>query len=224
MTEPLWISFSVGLASVLLSLPFAVATVWVLERTRWWGRGLLRVAVMLPLVLPPAVTGYLLLWVFSPRRPLGAALAALGIPVAFQWLGAVVAAAVVGFPLLVLGIGLAMKAIDPRLETMSLSLGRSAWETFWRITFPLALPGVLSGCVLALARGLGEFGATIVLAGRIPGETETLSLAIYAYLEDPAAGSEVALLVGISVTIAVAAVAGAGWLDQRHRQRLELEP
>jgi molybdate transport system permease protein len=195
---------------------------WILERTRWPGRGALHVLVMLPLVLPPVVTGYVLLKVFSPKGGLGAALDGWGLPVAFHWLGAVVAAAVVGFPLLVLSVTLAMKAVDPRMEVVSRSLGRSSWSTFWRVTMPLAWPGVLAGSVLTFARGLGEFGATIILAGRIEGETETIPLAIYSAMEAPGGEDRIKILVVASLILCVAAVFGARALDAWHRRRLEL--
>ena len=144
------LSLVVGLAATLISLPPAVLVAWFLERTHAPGRGFVQTLVMLPLVLPPVVLGYLLLKFFSPRGVIGAALSGLGMPVAFHWLGAVVAAAVVGFPLFVLSISLAMKAVDPRLERMSRSLGRSRWDTFWRVTLPLSWPGLRSA-----ARDLG---------------------------------------------------------------------
>lgn len=214
MTDPIRISLTVGLAATLLSLPPAILVAWVLERTRAPGRGLLHTLVLMPLVLPPVVVGYLLLRLFSPRGPLGA------LPVAFHWTGAVVAAAVVGFPLLVLMTGLAMKSVDPRLEIASRVLGRSRWQTFWRVTVPLSWPGILAGAALAFARGLGEFGATIVLAGRIPGETETIPLAIYARLESPAA--DIGGLVAASLVLCLVCVLASRALDRRHRARLEL--
>ena len=178
---------------------------------------------MLPLVLPPVVLGYLLLKVFSPRGVVGQGLADLGMPVAFHWLGAVVAAAVVGFPLFVLMISLAMKSVDPRLERMSRSLGRSRWSTFRRVTLPLSWPGILSGAAISFARGLGEFGATIVLAGRIPGETETIPLAIYAELDSPGGESRIVGLVIASIVLCLAGVLVARLLDRWHRRRLELD-
>jgi len=220
---PVTLSLLVALTATLISLPFAVASAWFLERTQSVGRGLFQTAVMLPLVLPPVVVGYLLLKVFSPRGPLGRALEGAGVPVAFHWLGAVAAAAVVGFPLLVMMSGLAMKAIDLRLETMSRALGRSRWQTFWRITLPLSWPGILSGTALAFARGLGEFGATIVLAGRIPGETETIPLKIYAELDAPGGEARVAGLVIISVLICFLCVLGARALDTWYHRQLELD-
>src|SRR6185503_2972311 len=160
---------------------------------------------------------------FSPKNSgIGRMLEAWGMPVAFEWLGAVVAAAVVGFPLLVLSVSLAMKAVDPRMEVVSRSLGRSRWATFWRVTLPLAWPGILAGSVLAFARGLGEFGATIILAGRIEGQTETIPLAVYAALDAPGGEERIGMLIGASVAICLACVFAARALDNWHRRRLEL--
>lgn len=222
MTGHLWLSFTIGALAVLISLPFAVALAWLFERRQFWGRDVLQTLVMLPLVLPPAVTGILLLWVFSPKYALGKLLTAAGMPVAFHWFGAVVAAAVVGFPLLVMNIGLAIKAIDPRFEMISRSLGHSAWRTFWKVTFPLATPGILAGIVLSFARGLGEFGATIVLAGRIPGETDTLSLAIYAYLDAPGHEREIFVLTLLSVLLGLGAVVMSRALERYYHRRLDV--
>ncbi len=220
--SPFALSLSVGLVATLVSLPPGVAVAWFLERSRSRWRSLVQTLVMLPLVMPPVVTGYLLLLIFSRRGPLGRVLEAIGLPVAFHWLGAVVAAAVVGFPLLVLSVTLAMKGIDPRLETIARSLGRSRWQTFWRVTLPLTWPGILSGAALAFGRGLGEFGATIVLAGRIPGRTETIPLAIYARLDAPGGETRVIGLLVASVALCVACVVLARRLDDTHRRRLEL--
>lgn len=220
--SPILLSLTVGLTATAISLPPGILISWVLERTRWPGRGLLHAFVLLPLVLPPVVTGYLLLKLFSPMGGVGRALEGWGIPVAFHWLGAVVAAAVVGFPLLVLSVTLAMKAIDPRMEIVSRSLGRSRWTTFWRVTLPLSWPGILAGSVLSFARGLGEFGATIILAGRIEGETETIPLAVYAAMEAPGGEERIQALVAASFVICVAAVVAARALDAWHRRRLEL--
>ncbi len=214
--SPVALSVLVGLSATLLSLPAAVAVSWILERGRVPGRGLLHAVVLLPLALPPVVTGYLLLKLFSPRHGLLGSL-----PVAFHWMGAVVAAAVVGFPLFVISITLAIKAIDPRLERVSRTLGRGATDTFLRVTLPLAWPGILAGAVLSFARGLGEFGATIVLAGRIPGETETIPLAVYAALDRPD-GDPTGLVIA-ACAIAFASVVVVRLLDQRFRRRLELD-
>jgi molybdate transport system permease protein len=221
--SPILLSLTVGLTATAISLPPGVFIAWILERTRFPGKGILHAFVLLPLVLPPVVTGYLLLTLFSPRNSeLGRLLASWGMPVAFQWLGAVVAAAVVGFPLLVLSVTLAMKAIDPRMETVSRSLGRSRWSTFWRVTIPLAWPGILAGSVLSFARGLGEFGATIILAGRRPDVTETIPLAIYSALETPGEEERVRFLILASLVICLAAVIATRALDSWHRRRLEL--
>jgi molybdate transport system permease protein len=219
--SPVVISLSVGLAATVLSLPLAVATAFYLARSsRGIGRSVVQTAVMLPLVLPPVVVGFLLLRLFSPRGGLGRVLETVGAPVAFHWLGAVVAAAVVGFPLFVISIIIALHAVDPRLETVSRTLGRSPLATFFRVTLPLAWPGILAGATISFARGLGEFGATIVLAGRIPGETETIPLAIYAELDAPGGEARVLSLVVASIAIGVAAVVASRALDGWHRRRL----
>lgn len=221
--SPILLSLTVGLTATAISLPPGILVAWILERTRFPGKWLLHGLVLLPLVLPPVVTGYVLLQVFSPKNsPLGRLLEKGGMPVAFEWLGAVVAAAVVGFPLLVLSVTLAMKAVDPRMETVSRSLGRTPWATFWRVTLPLAWPGVLAGAVLSFARGLGEFGATIILAGRQPDVTETIPLAIYSALEAPGGEGRVRILVLASLVLCLACVVAARWLDAWHRARLEL--
>jgi len=221
--ESVWISLQVGAAATLLSLPAAIVVAWFLERSRMPGRQVVQTLVWLPLVLPPVVTGYLLLKAFSPRGALGQVLDGLAMPVAFHWLGAVTAAAVVGFPLFVMMIVLAMKAVDPRLEIISCSLGRSPWQTFWRVTLPLCWPGILVGAAISFARGLGEFGATIVLAGRIPGETETIPLRIYAELDAPGGEHRITGLVMVSIALCVLAVIAARALDVWYRRRLELE-
>ncbi len=178
---------------------------------------------MMPLVLPPVVVGYLLLRVFSPRGTLGRALEIFGMPVAFHWLGAVAAAAVVGFPLFVMMSALAMKGVDLRLERISRSLGRGAGATFWRVTLPLSWPGILGGALIAFARGLGEFGATIILAGRIPGETQTIPLAIYAELDSPGGEERIWRLILVSVGICFLSVLAARRLDRWHVRRLEMD-
>jgi len=217
------LSLWIGALATLLSLPFALLVAVPLARSKKPWATLLQTVVWLPLVLPPAVTGYLLLSLLGPRRPLGSALRALGITVAFDRAGAVVAAAVVGFPLLVMFIVLALRSIDPRLEIVSRSCGRGPVFTLLRVTLPLAWPGILAGAVLSFARALGEFGATIVLAGLIPGRTDTISLAIYDLLAQPRREGEITKLVLASVGIAIASVALAQALDRRHRRRLEME-
>ncbi len=223
MMSPVQLSLLVGLSATLLALPPALAVAWVLERTQWRGRGVLHGLVLMPLVLPPVVTGYLLLAVFSPRAPVGAALASLGLPVAFHLAGAVLAAAVVGFPLLVMLVARAYRSVDPRLELVSRSLGQTPLQTWWRVTLPLAWPGVVAGALLAFARALGEFGATIVLAGHVPGETGTIPLEVLALLDVPGAEGDVAWLCGIAVLLGAFSVAAYRLLDTRHRRRMELD-
>lgn len=223
MSDAVWLSISVAAAGTALSLPPAVLVAWYLERSKLPGRGLVHALVMMPLVLPPVVVGYVLLLAFSPRRWLGRTLAAIGVPVAFHWSGAVLASAIVGFPLFVMTIGLALKSVDPRLELASRCLGRSAWSSFWRITVPLSWPGILAGATIAFARGLGEFGATIVFAGRIAGQTDTLALRIYGELDAVGGEARVVPLVLASIVLAIAAVALARGLDAHHRRRLELD-
>jgi molybdate transport system permease protein len=217
------LSLAIGAVATLLSLPVALLVAVPLSRSRRLWATILQTVVWLPLVLPPAVVGYLLLSLLGPRRPLGSALNAVGITLAFSRAGAIVAAAVVGFPLLVMFIVLALRSIDPRLAIVSRSCGRGPFATFLRVTLPLAWPGILAGAVLAFARALGEFGATIVLAGHIHGETDTISLAIYDLLPQPGREGEIRSLVLASVGIAVASVVLAQALDRRHRRRLETE-
>ncbi|MFN0060884.1 MAG: molybdate ABC transporter permease subunit [Planctomycetota bacterium] len=219
----IWLSLSVGFCATLVNLAPATALAWIIERSRLPGRATLQTLILLPLVLPPVVIGYALLKLFSPRGFLGAALADIGFPVAFHWLGAVVAAAVVGLPLFVLTIALAFKSVDPRLELMSRTLGRTRWQTFWCVLLPLAWPGILAGAIISFARGLGEFGATIILAGRIPGETETIPLQIYAELDAPGGESRIVWLVAAALGICLVCVFLARALDRRHLLRLELD-
>jgi len=212
------LSLRVALLAVAVSLLPGIAMGWLLARWQHPLRPLLHGLVMLPLVLPPVVTGYLLLLLFGRSRPLGEAWHALtGGHVAYTTGACVIAAAVVGFPLLVEAIRLSVLAVDRRLEDVARSLGRGPGYTFARVTLPLALPGVTAGAVLAFARALGEFGATIVLAGNVPGETRTIPLAVYTLLH-VRGGEEAALrLVAVSVALALAALLGSFWLSARTR-------
>jgi molybdate transport system permease protein len=214
------LSFQVSLCAVLVSLPAAVLIGYVLARWQSRSKWLLEVLVNLPLVLPPVVTGYLLFICFLPRGPLGRVLEAwFGLRIVFSWWGAAVAAAVVSFPLMVRAIRLAFQAVDPRLEMAARSLGAGRLDAFWTVTLPLARSGVLAGCVLAFARSLGEFGATIMVAGNIVGETQTLPLAIFSYSNRPGAESEVWRLAAISVALAAAALLASEWLERRQTSR-----
>ena len=211
------LSFQVGLCAVLAILPLAIGVGYLLARWQSPHKWLLEVLVNLPLVLPPVVTGYLLLIIFAPRGPLGSALENwLGVRIVFTWLGAAIAAAVMSFPLMVRAIRLAFQAVDPRLEMAARSLGASRLDAFLSVALPLARSGVLAGCVLAFARGLGEFGATIMVAGNIVGETQTLPLAIFSDFNLPGAEVEVARLAGISIALAAGALLVSEWLERRH--------
>jgi molybdate transport system permease protein len=207
--QALALSLRVGLLSVIASLPFALALAWWLSRRCFPGRLLLEAVLFLPLILPPVVTGYTLLALFGPHGPLGEALGALGIVVAFRWTGAVIAAAVMGFPLLVLSIRAAFDGVDRRLEAAAETLGAGAWRRFMTITLPLSSRGIAAGCVLAFARAFGEFGATISFVANIPGETRTLPIAIYELLNVPGGMPGVHRLAFVSLFVAFAAAAGA---------------
>jgi molybdate transport system permease protein len=214
------LSFRVSLCAVLASLPPAIAAGYLLARWQSRGKWLLELAVNLPLVLPPVVTGYLLLMLFAPRGPLGGALEnALGVRIVFSWMGAAIAAAVVSFPLMVRAIRLAFQAVDPRLEMAARSLGAGRFGAFFSVTLPLARSGVLAGCVLAFARSLGEFGATIMVAGNIVGETQTIPLAIFSDW-NRGADAQVWRLVTISIGLAAAALVASEWLERRHAARV----
>jgi molybdate transport system permease protein len=214
------LSIRVAGLAVASSLVPGVLLGWLLARWQHPLRALLHGALMLPLVLPPVVTGYLLLWLLGRSRPAGRAWYALtGSPIAYTTAACVIAAAVVGFPLLVEGVRLSVLGVDPRLEQASRSLGRGPFVTFGRITLPLALPGLLAGAVLGFARALGEFGATIVLAGNIEGETRTIPLAVYTLLNVRGGEAAAARLVAVSVGLAFAALLGSFWLAGRQDRR-----
>lgn len=217
------LSAQVALATVLLGAPPALLFGWLLARGNLPGKWLLSSLLMVPMVLPPVVTGFLLLDVLGPGAPLGGLLADLGIRVAFAPLGAVVAAAAVSMPLYVLAVRGAFEAIDARYEGLSYSLGVGRMATFRRITLPLALPGFAAGAVLTFARALGEFGATVVLAGNIEGETRTIALAIYTLLESPNGMDAARLLTWLSVALSLTALIGYEWFSRWQRGRLEVD-
>lgn len=212
-----------AVATLLLAVP-GIALGWLLARRRFPGRAALEAAIHLPLVLPPVVTGYLLLLALGRASPLGRLLAELGLAVPFTWLGAVAAAAVVALPLLVRSVRLAIELGDRRLEEASLTLGAGPLRTFGAVTLPLAAPGVVAGLVLAFARAFGEFGATITLAGSIPGATRTLPLAIHAALQTPGGDAVAWRLTVVAVAVAVVAMAVAELAARRMARRLERAP
>ncbi len=216
-TAALALSLRVAAISVIVSLPFALALAWLLSRKRVPGRALIEALLFLPLTLPPVVTGYALLVLFGRNGAIGQWLAAAGIVFAFRWTGAVLAAAVMGFPLLVLSIRVAFDNVDRRLERAAETLGAGAWRRFFTIVLPLSSGGILAGCVLAFARAFGEFGATISFVSNIPGETRTLPIAIYELMSVPGgeAGVQrltvVAFVVALAATLIAALLGGALW-------------
>lgn len=211
------LSIWVSVVAVIISLPFGVALAWLLARKRFLGKTLVEVLVNLPLVMPPVVTGYLLLVLFGRRGGLGQWLdQRLGIQIIFDWKGAAIASAVMAFPLMVRAIRISLASIDPRLEQAARTLGAGRLDTFFTVTLPLARRGIIAGCVLAFARSIGEFGATIMIAGSIPGRTRTIPLEIYALLESPGGGDQVAGLIVISILIAAAALVVGEILERKH--------
>jgi molybdate transport system permease protein len=214
------LSLKVAVWATILSLPPGIAVALALARGRFWGRGALNVIVHLPLVMPPVVVGYLLLLTFSPVAPVGQALASLGIVFAFRWTGAALAAAVMGFPLMVRAIRLAIEAVDPRLEQAAATLGASRLRVFATVTLPLILPGVLAGAVLAFAKAMGEFGATITFVSNIPGETRTMPSAIYAFLQQPGGDGAAVRLVLVSIGVATAALIASEALARSMARRV----
>ena len=200
------LSLRVAFWATLASLPLGVLTAYALARWRFPGRQLLNGLVHLPLILPPVATGYLLLLAFGTRGPLGSLLQEVGIVFAFRWTGAALAAAVMAFPLMVRAIRLSIEAVDPRLEQASATLGASGPWVFATVTLPLVLPGILAGAILAFAKAMGEFGATITFVSNIPGQTQTLPTAIYAFLQVPGGEASALRLVAIAVAVSMAAL------------------
>jgi len=215
------LSLRVAAASTLVALPFGIAIAMLLARKDFWGKALLDAIVHLPLVMPPVVTGYLLLISFGRRAPIGAFLADhFGIVFSFRWTGAALACGVMAFPLMVRAIRLSIEAIDRRLEDAAATLGANPIWTFVTVTLPLALPGVIAGMMLAFARALGEFGATITFVSNIPGETQTISAAIYTLTQVPGGDADALKLVIVSIIISFAALLASEWFARRAAARL----
>lgn len=210
-----WLSLKIAGVAVLATLPIAFGCAWLLARRRFPGRIVLDALVHLPLVLPPVVTGWMLLLAFGANGPVGRLLAEFGMTVMFRWTGAAIAVGIMALPLMVRAIRLSLEAVDPRLEGAARTLGAGPWRTFFTITLPLATPGVLAGAVLGFARSIGEFGATITFVSNIPGETETLPLAIYAALQVPGSDGMVVKLAAISVALALGALIASELLARR---------
>jgi len=215
------LSLRIATVATAVSLPFGIAIAVLLARKQFWGKTLVDAIVYLPLVLPPVVTGYLLLILLGRRAPVGAFLADhFGIVFAFRWTGAVISCGVMAFPLMVRAIRLSVEAIDRRLEDAASTLGANSFWKFVTITLPLALPGVIAGAMLAFARALGEFGATITFVSNIPGETQTISAAIYTLTQVPGGDAAAMQLVIVSIAISLAALVASEWLARRATARL----
>jgi molybdate transport system permease protein len=219
--EAVRLSLRVAFWAMVGSLPFGVITAIVLARGRFWGKTLLDGIVHLPLVMPPVVTGYLLLLLFGRQGPLGRFLdECCGVVFAFRWTGAALASAVMGFPLLVRAIRLSLEAVDRRLEEAASTLGARKLFVFALVTLPLMAPGIVAGMVLSFARSLGEFGATITFVSNIPGETRTIASAIYTLTQTPGGDVEALRLTLISVTLSLVALLAADLLARRMGRRL----
>jgi len=214
--EIVLLSLKVSSVAILAMLPFAFAIAWLLARKNFAGKLLLDAIVHLPLVLPPVVTGWLLLLAFGTNGPLGRLLSALfGVSLLFRWTGAALAAAIMALPLMVRAMRLSLETVDRRLENAARTLGAGPWRTFLSVTLPLALPGVLAAMVLGFARSIGEFGATITFVSNIPGETRTLPLAIYTALQVPGSEAAVTRLAIISVLLSLGALLASELLVRR---------
>jgi len=218
--EALRLSLWVACWATVIAIPLALWVAWILARKSFWGKSFVNALVHLPLVLPPVVTGYLLLGLFGRNAPLGAALDTLGVTLAFHWTGAVLAAVIMGFPLMVRAMRLAIEAVDPRLEEAALTLGAPRRAVFQRVTLPLIAPGILAGAVMGFAKAMGEFGATITFVANIPGQTQTLPSAIWAALQIPGAENRAGVMVLMACVVAIAAVLAAEALAQRVAQRI----
>jgi molybdate transport system permease protein len=218
------LSLRVAVVSTLVALPFGIAIAHLLARKRFWGKPVLDAIVLLPLVLPPVVTGYILLITFGRRAPVGAFLADhLGLVFSFRWTGAALAAGVMAFPLMVRAIRLSIEAVDRRLEDAAATLGANRFWIFATITLPLTLPGIIAGMMLAFARALGEFGATITFVSNIPGETQTISAAIYTLTQVPGGDAAALRLAGVAICISFAALLAAEFFARRAQRRLHGE-
>lgn len=218
--EALRLSLWVAVFATLIAVPLALRVAWLLARRNFWGKPLLNALVHLPLVLPPVVTGYLLLIAFGRSAPLGQALESIGLTLAFHWTGAVLAAIVMSFPLMVRAIWLAIEAVDPGLEQAAETLGASRLSIFARVTLPLIYPGILAGAVMGFAKAMGEFGATITFVANIPGQTQTLPSAIWTALQIPGGEGKAIAMVIMASVVALGAVVLSETLSRRVAARI----
>jgi molybdate transport system permease protein len=215
------LSLRISVVATVFALPFGIAIGWLLARKKFWGKTLVDGIVHLPLVLPPVVTGYLLLISFGRRGPIGAFLYDyLGIVLSFRWTGAALSCGVMGFPLMIRPIRLSLEAIDQRLEDAASTLGASHALVFLTVTLPLALPGVIAGLILCFARALGEFGATITFVSNIPGETQTISAAIYTLTQVPGGDAAAGRLVLVAIALSLTALIASEWFARRAAIRI----
>ncbi|APZ52021.1 molybdate ABC transporter permease subunit [Salipiger abyssi] len=214
------LSLRVALWATLAALPLGIFIAFALARWEFPGKQLLNGLVHLPLILPPVVTGYMLLLTFGTRGPIGAPLKEIGIVFAFRWSGAALAAGIMAFPLMVRAIRLSIEAVDPKLEQAGATLGASRLWVFATVTLPLILPGILAGAILAFAKAMGEFGATITFVSNIPGQTQTLPSAIYAFLQVPGGEASALRLVVVSVAIAMTALMLSEILSRKIAKRV----
>ncbi|MFM8746454.1 MAG: molybdate ABC transporter permease subunit [Aestuariivirga sp.] len=214
------LSLKVATVAMIASLPVALAVAWLLARREFWGKSLLNGLVHMPLVMPPVVTGYLLLLAFGARGPIGSFLAEFGIVFAFRWTGAALACAVMAFPLMVRAIRLSIESVDRKLEAAAGTLGASPAWVVLTVTLPLILPGIIAGMILCFAKAMGEFGATITFVSNIPGETQTLPSAIYSLTQVPGGDAGALRLTAISVAISLAALIVSEFLARRAGQRI----
>jgi molybdate transport system permease protein len=216
----IWLSLRIAVVATIASLPFGVFTAYALARWRFPGKTIVNGLVHLPLVLPPVVTGFLLLILLGRKGVFGAFLADIGIVLSFRWTGAAVACAVMGFPLMVRAMRLSFEAIDQRLELASGTLGASRIWTFFLVSLPLAIPGIIVGSILAFAKALGEFGATITFVSNIPGETQTISAAIYTYTQVPGGDESAMRLTVVAIMIALVALVASEVIQREAEKRL----
>ena len=218
------LSLRIAIVATIVALPFGIGVAWLLARKNFWGKSLVDGLIHLPLVLPPVVTGYLLLISFGRRGPIGAFLAEhFGIVFSFRWTGAALACGIMGFPLLVRPIRLSIEAIDRKLEDAAATLGANRFWVFATVTLPLAVPGLIAGFILCFAKALGEFGATITFVSNIPGETQTISAAIYTLTQVPGGDAAAGRLVLVAIVISLAALVAAEWLARRAGTRFHGE-
>jgi molybdate transport system permease protein len=218
------LTLRIASVAMLVSLPFGILVGWLLARGQFWGKSILNGLIHLPLILPPVVTGFILLILFGRRGPIGAFLAEhFGIVLSFRWTGAALACGVMGFPLMVRSIRLSIEAVDRKLEDAAGTLGASPLWVFTTVTLPLILPGIIAGMILSFAKAMGEFGATITFVSNIPGETQTLSAAIYTFTQVPGGDAGAFRLTIISVVISMAALMASEFMAYLVGRRVDIE-